>query len=147
MTNNDDINNETIFKPRPWRWFFYHWAITLVSAFIGLRIVTLLFRAENFMNSFWFFFGMTIVMVLFSRYPDNWKIVITKHDIKGGWKRGKRIIIPMDDIDKTRSFRKTPFGKLFGFDYIFSKSGQRIYVESISLGGEQVAQIKSILKI
>jgi hypothetical protein len=147
MINKDDEGN-LIFKPLPWRWFIYHWAITLVSAFIALRIVTLLLRFENFTNSFLgFFIGMTIVMVLFSRYPDNWKIVITKHDIKGGWKRGKRIIIPIDDIDRTRSFRKTPFGKLFGFDYIFSKRGQKIYVESISLGGEQVAQIKSILKM
>ena len=147
MINKDDEGN-LIFKPLPWRWFFYHWAITLISAFIGLRIVTLLFRAENFTNSFLgFFIGITIVMVLFSRYPDNWKIIITKQDIKGGWTRGKRIIISIDEIDRTRSFQKTTFGKLFGFDYIYSKSRQKIYVESISLGREQVAQIKSTLKI
>ena len=147
MINNDDEGN-LIFKPLPWRWFFYHWAITLVSAFIGLRIVTLLLRAENFINSFLgFFIGMTVVMVLFSRYPDNWKIVITKQEIKGAWKRGKRIIIPIDEIDRNRSFQQTTFGKLLGFDYIYSKSGLKIYVESISLGREQVAEIKSILKI
>ncbi len=146
MINKDDEDN-LIFKPSPWRWFFYHWALTLVSAFIGLRIITLLFGFDNFTNSFFgFLIGMTIVMVLFSRYPDNWKIVITKHDIKGSWKRGKRIIIPIDDIDRNRSFQKTTFGKLFGFDYIYSRSGQKIYVESISFGREQVAQIKSILK-
>ncbi len=147
MINKDDEGN-LIFKPLPWRWFFYHWAITLVSAFIGLRIVTTLLSAENFINSFLgFFIGMTVVMVLFSRYPDNWKIVITKQEIKGGWKRGKKIIIPIDEIDRNRSFRKTTFGKLLGFDYIYSKNGQKIYVESISLGREQVAQIKSVLKI
>lgn len=147
MINKDDEGN-LIFKPLPWRWFFYHWAITLVSAFIGLRIVTLIFRAENFTNSFMgFFIGMTIVMVLFSRYTDNWKLIITKQDIKGGWKRGKRIIIPIDEIDRNRSFHKTTLGRLFGFDHIYSKSGQKIYVESISIGREQVAQIKSILKI
>lgn len=90
---------------------------------------------------------MTIVMVLLSRYPDNWKIVITKQDIKGGWKRGKRIVISIDEIDRIRTFKKTPFGKLLGFNYIYSKSGQKIYVESISLGKEQVGEIKSILKI
>jgi hypothetical protein len=147
MINKDDEGN-LIFKPLPWRWFFYHWALTLVSVLIGLRIVTLLFGAENFTYSFiGFFIGITIVMVLFSRYPDNWKIIITKQDIKGGWKRGKRVILSIDEIDRDRSFKKTALGKLFGFDYIYSKSGQKIYVESISLGREQVGHIKSILKL
>ena len=149
MTNIDnDIIDEMIFKPCPWRWFFYHWALTLAAAFVGFGIVPLLCGFKNIAHSFpGLLLGVTIVMALFSRYPDNWKIVITEDEIRGGWKGGKRIIIPIDDIDRARSFRKTALGKLLGFDYIYSRGGQKIYVESISLGREQVSQIKSILKV
>ncbi len=73
-------------------------------------------------------------------------MTITEHEILGSWKKGNRIIIQIEEIDRSKSFKKTLLGKLFGFDHIFSKVGQRIYVESISLGRDQVAQIRSILK-
>ena len=91
--------------------------------------------------------GSALVHLLFSRYTENWKVTITEDSILGGWKKGKRIIIPIREIDRDRSLKKSFFGKLFGFDYIFSKTGQKIYVESLSLGKEQVGQLRSILKI
>ncbi len=148
MINKDGIKDNLVLKPLPWRWFLYHWVITSISAWFGIRIVILLFRSENFTPFFLgFFIAVTVMIFLFSRHTENWKITISEHDIKGGWKRGRRIIIPIDEIDRSRSFKKTLFGKLLGFDYVFSKSGQKIYFESISFGREQVAQIRSILKI
>lgn len=147
MTNNDDNKDAVIFKPLPWRWFFYHWAINSISVLIGIRIITLI-RDKAFTSSFLgYFIGITVVTLLFSRYTDNWKIIISEHDIKGGWKKGKRIIIPIDEIDRKRSFKKTLFGKLLGYDYIFSNSGQKVYVENISLGKDQVARLRSRLNI
>jgi hypothetical protein len=148
MMNNNGINKDIIFKPQPWRWFFFHWPINTIALALGGPLAASLSGRHYSLELIpGIVIVSAVVHLLFSRYTDNWKVIISENEILGGWKKGKRIIIPFEDIDRTRSFQKTTAGKLFGFDYIYSKSGQKIYVESISLGREQVYQIKSTLKI
>jgi hypothetical protein len=148
MTNNGNIkDNDIILRPLPWRWFFYHWGINSLGILIGIRIITII-KGSSFTSSFLgFFIGVTIVTFWFSRYTDNWKIIISDNEIKGGWKKGKRIIIPLVEIDRRRSFKQSAFKKLFGIDYIFSNTGQKIYVESITLGKDQVERLRAKLNL
>ncbi len=149
MNNKDIIEDKIIFKPQPWRWFFYHWPINSVAAFLGIILASLMSPGGSFLYSAeGFLVSITIIHILFSRHTEKWKITISDRDIEGPGKyTWKNVKFQTEQIDRNKSFTRTLFGKLLGFDYICSTTGQKIYVDSVSLGKEQVASLRSKLGI
>jgi hypothetical protein len=141
------INDNQIFQPQPWRWFFYHLAINSVAAFLGILLASFFTSGGTFIYSVvGFLVGITIVTFLFSRHTEKWKITISAKDIEGpGKNTWKNVKFQIKQIDRQKSFIRSLYGRLLAFDYICSTTGQKIYVDSVSLGKEQVASLRSKL--
>ncbi len=151
MTDDKNvISDNQIFKPQILRWFFYHWVFNLTAMLLGGSIALLLTNRGDFSVS-WIIgalVGITVVTIYFSLHTERFEITISDGDIEGPGKNARKTVkFQIDQIDRSRSFKRTLFGKLFGFDHIYSTTGQKIYVESVSFGKDQVDLLRSKLKV
>ncbi len=135
-----------ILKPRPWRWFVCNWTIYTIGAIIGTGIYRL-FRPGPLFSGFLevYIICLTVGLILYSRRSEKWQIVVSARAVEGPAMSilDERTQIEIEQIDR---FRKSPVGAL-GKDYICSKTGEKIFVDSLALGKEQVLLLRSRLKI
>lgn len=148
--DNDVISDYQIFKPQVLRWFLYHWVFNLTAMLLGGGIGMLLTNRVILSVSgiIGCLVGITVVTLYFSLHTERFEITISDGDIEGPGKNARRTVrFQIDQIDRSRSFKRTLFGKLLGVDHIYSTTGQKIYVESVSFGKNQVDLLRAKLKL
>lgn len=139
-----------LFEPRRWREFVLGPAMVFVVIYVAFAVWRIL-NALRYPDLVWPFevlYGLLLLAVvllaallsLFRRRASVHALGLSGAEITGRsglWRRGWADI-PLDDLDRVRSARRGPAGRLFGGQYLYSREGRRIVFVRRYFDGETV---------